>query len=346
ALSDLHRPGRRHRDAPPPGRRRVRLRRLARAPDRPGRHRGGPARRRPAARPGAGAPGALVPRAPGGADRRHAPGPHLEARPQGGAHPGEHRDDGRRGRPGLRPGQHPRALLPPADGRGDRPLARARGHVLQGRRAAPHRPHPAQRGARPQERRGGHLRVRGDGEGRPDGPGAAGQAPAPRHPRGHRLAGRRAAVQGAGAQGAARGEPEGPRAPVPRGPHRRPGELPPAGLQGPRARQDLPHRRGQGGQRDAGRRVQDRQQGDRPGLDGPRLGLGRRPARQGHPGRDAGEPAQVPLAGDLRRGRDPRDVGPRLDRLQRLARLPADARGGRRGPLPAGPRRRPDLHRL
>jgi hypothetical protein len=114
-------------------------------------------------------------------------------------------------------------------------------------------------------------------------------------------------------------------------PHRRPRQLQADALQGAQAGQDVRHRGRSGRARDAGRALPHPEQGGRPCLERPGLGLGRRSGRPGDPGRRSGEPAQGALAGNLRRGGDPRDRCRLLDRDGRIARLHphADPRGDR-----------------
>ena len=68
--------------------------------------------------------------------------------------------------------------------------------------------------------------------------------------------------------------------------------------------------------------------------------------RQGRPRRDAGEPAQGPLAGDLRRRRHPRHRRGRVDRHGRLARLHPHADPGRDRALRPGAGQRAGVHRV
>ena len=70
-------------------------------------------------------------------------------------------------------------------------------------------------------------------------------------------------------------------------------------LEGPRAGEDLHGRDRRRGLRHSRRRLQHPEQGGRPGLERPRLRLGRRPRRDGRARRGAGEPAQGALDGNL-----------------------------------------------
>ncbi len=85
--------------------------------------------------------------------------------------------------------------------------------------------------------------------------------------------------------------------------------------------EDVQDRGGPGRPRDPCRRLPRAEQGHRPGLARPEQRLGRRPGRQGDSRRSAREPAQVALAGDLRRRRHPRHAmrSPRSARRHRTA---------------------------
>ena len=112
-------------------------------------------------------------------------------------------------------------------------------------------------------------------------------------------------------------EPEGhgrrSRQAVPRRPGRRSRQLPDQPLQEAQEGQGLPDRRRPGGPRDAGRPLQDPEQGDQSRLARPELRLGREAGGHGHPRRRAEQSAQGALAGRLRRRRRARHGRPRPD---------------------------------